>query len=210
MNRSSYQQPGQTGQSAMGQPARGPQILGLDTQMNALENVYTAQLGLSSRAPQHAAQHMTQPDLRLPGSTLQFSSQRPYFGGQVSVLNFFVVDSPLLTPRAYSQAHYGNPQILQPFSNPPLSGIQPMHPHGTGPAIVDWDLGQPARHSISISSGTRASTRTIDNPESSRPCPARSLGHPRPIIPLPSRASLQNFEPITHGPVHSLDPLPAP
>ncbi|EIM84479.1 uncharacterized protein STEHIDRAFT_123262 [Stereum hirsutum FP-91666 SS1] len=60
MNHASYQQPGQTGQSAMGQPARGPQIWGLETQMNALGNVaHTAQLGLSSRAPQHAAQHMT-------------------------------------------------------------------------------------------------------------------------------------------------------
>lgn len=199
MNQSSYRQPGQTGQSAMGQPAWGPQIWDLELQTNALRNVtYTAQLGLSSQAPQHAAQQMTQRNLRLPESTRQFSTQRP-FGGQVSISSSFVVISCSLTRRAFPQAHYEYPQIFQPFSNPPPSRIQPMHPRDTGSAIDDWDLRQPAT--------------TIGNPGSSRTsqaADASSLGHPRPVMPLPSRASSQNFEPVAHRPLHYLDTPPAP
>lgn len=181
--------------------------------MNALGNVtYTAQLGLSSQAPQHAAQRMTQYNLRLPETTPQFSTQRP-FEGQVSISSSFVVISSSLTRRAFSQSHYESTQLYQPLSDPSPFCNWPMHPHDTGSAMDDWHWGQPATHSIGISSGTRASARTTGNPESSRPSQATaavSVDHSRPIVPLPSRVSRQNFEPIAHPPVHSLDPAPAP
>ncbi|EIM84497.1 uncharacterized protein STEHIDRAFT_159168 [Stereum hirsutum FP-91666 SS1] len=187
MNHTSYQQPGQIGQSAMGQPARGRQIWDLASQTNAFGNVaYTAQLGLSSQVPQHAAQQMTQYHLRLPESTPQSSIQRP-FEGQYE----------------YPQLHQSLP-IFSPFH---------IRPHDTGSAIDDWDLRHPATPSITMSSGTSASARETGIPESSRSsqaAPSHSLGQPRPILPLPSRASHQNFEPIAHRPVHSLDPPPTP
>lgn len=106
MNQTSYQQPGQTGRAAMGQPAQGLEVWNLESQVNALGNVaLTLPPWLSSQTPHHAAQQTTQSYQPLPTITQQFTGQRPSVEGQVRIAGFFVTNTSILTRPASSPSH---------------------------------------------------------------------------------------------------------
>lgn len=180
--------------------------------MKALDNVTLSfEPWFSPQTPQHVAQQTTQPDHPLPTMAREFTGQRTSVEGQVRIADSFVTDASILTRHASSPSHYEYPQTNRPLSHPSPFHIGPMDPYNTNSAINDLGLCQPilpSSRTAGSSGETRASAGNTRNPSSYRPlrtAVAHSLGHPRQIMPLPSRAASQNFEPAIHAPVQHPD-----
>lgn len=171
----------------MGQPVQNVGIWGLQPQTNVLGNVTsTAQLGLYSQVPQHAAQQVAQPYHPLPTLTGHFNGYMSNLGGQVRTSVSFVVTESVLTSCTI-------PCPSQSLPGPSPFRVRPTYSYDTSA----WDLRHPTLPSISASS-TSSSETGVNVPH--------ALGHPRQIMPLPSRAAPRNTEPITHIPANYIDP----